>query len=180
MVYPMNARDSIAYFKSIGWELRPSKMERQRWWLSVFGDDDGMHFTSLPDMWDYFKNIHALDHFQQEWIAERVLDIVLNDSGLIKVEAEKQLRGEANQLLELSSDIWDQAPEDMSAFPRHWRSAYAKLIQPLGAPQHPVYGCLLKRGLLALFAEEAASYRQTQAGNGHVKETDTAVGRSPA
>jgi hypothetical protein len=177
----MNARESIAYFKSIGWELRPSTMERQRWWLSIFGDDDGMHFRSLPDVWDFFKKIKVLDHFRQALSAQWTLDAIqrYDRYGPERREIERWARDEIEELPYFASEIADKTMSEAEgcSLPKQWRRAYKKIIEPLGALHYAVYGCILQRGVLAFSADDSASYGQMPAGSGRVGQGNASVGR---
>jgi hypothetical protein len=177
----MNARESIAYFKSIGVELRPSKMKRQRWWLSVFGDDDGMHFTSLPEIWDYFKGCWAQQHFEDALAAQWTLDAICRYARSESEwrDIERWARDEIECLPHFASEIAEKTMGEAEGcpLPRQWRRAYTKLICPLGEPEFPIFGRILQEKVLALLANETACYQRMPAGSAHDGHGDTAVGR---
>ena len=164
----MNARESIAYFESIGLELRPSTAKHQRWMLAVPGDDDVHYFASLSDLWDFFKGVWALEHFQEAWIAEKVLFEIMKEPSAAMIVAKRWAHGVYDRVSEIELNFWDKAPQDVECFSRNWRSAYAKLIKPYGDPQHPIYGRILDKQLLALLTEEPASCRQPLSERAHV------------
>lgn len=179
MAYPMNARESIVYFKSIGLELRPSKMKSQRWWLGVPGDDYGFHFDSLSEMWDDFKNCWAQQHFEDASAAQWTLDAIrrYDRYGPERREIERWANDEVD-LPYFASEIAEKTIEEAEGctLPKQWRRVYAKLIGCSYQPELPIFALILQEKVLALLADEAACCAQTSAGSEHVKERDTAVG----
>jgi hypothetical protein len=155
----MNARESIAYFESIGLALRPSTARHQRWALTTAGDDDVFHFASLSQLWVFFKDVWALEHFQEAWVAEKVISEIMKDPSAAMIVAKSWAHGATDRISEVELNFWDKAPRKTECFSRSWRTVYAKLIKPYGDPEHPIYGRILHEHMLALLAEEPASYR---------------------
>lgn len=167
----MNARKSIAYFRSIGLELRPSTAKHQRWMLVVPGDPDVFQFASLSGVWEFFRDVWVLEHFQEAWIAERVIGEIMKDPVAAMVEARSwadEASERVSEISEIECNIWDKAPQATECFSRNWRLAYVKLIEPYGQPEHPIYGRILRKHMLALLAKESASYRHPLIQSEHV------------
>ncbi len=178
----MNARDSAAYFESIGLELLPSPAEHHRWQLLIpDGHGQVLDFLSLDHLWRFVK-LQVLSHFQQVWVADEIISVVESQSHPDWQELDKWFHGEVLDLPEFTTSIWNHvmATTTMSSLPHCWRRAYTLLIRPYGSPEYPLFGRALRNGMLELHARNPALCCWPKCGISHVGHRDSGVDRRAA
>lgn len=174
----MNARDSTAYFKSIGLDLIRTDHEVLRWKIMVpDGHGHIMHFHNLKHLWG-FVACQAFSHFQQVEQAEEVLRIVASKSHPDWEKVDAWFHHDTCHLPAFVTHI--QITHPKVSMPRHWKARYAKLIQSYGRAELPLFGRTLCKGMLALHDQNPAFCCRPTTGSGHAKRRTARVDRAAA
>lgn len=170
----MNAKDTIAYFRSIGLELTPSTQAGCRWTMKgIDGYGLSQHYPSLKFVRGRAK-LAIQSHFQQAHDAKKVLVLTATKSHPGWVDVDRWFHDETGEM-EFPPSICSPTTTD-HPLPLHWRSAYANLIGPHGSPEMPLFGRIMNLGMIALHMNDPSFCPRVASGCAHGKHKNSVSG----
>lgn len=151
----MNVRESAAYLRSIGLELRYSGKRHLPWALVVPNRGAWMCFTSLNHLWNFLGSI-AIRHFKSAQAVEAIASIAIEDARKYRrLQVWAQSRGA--QLPQFAIDAHHNSQSQPFDLPANWPKPYAELVRTFGSVNEPMFARMLMKKLLAIQSETAAS-----------------------